>query len=274
VRPERPEDDAHRPESRPERKPPFRHHVLHYDRAVKLSLVLFFVAGLARAGTLDDMEIRSNVEGSIRGTARTAMLHLKIDVDGGVVIPRGVVHDLDQADDVVQLASKIKGVREVDRAHLKLEFEGPPDEQLAQSIERQVLAIPKFSSTSPHAAVKEGIVTLTGKLKNASWRLELRSLCGAIEGVVDVVDLLETPETPDDRIQAVLDASFGPRVTPPFPGRVQAIVKEGTVTLTGRVPRLFDRVTAEQKAWGVNGVRHVDNHLEMKSGTSIEVVRP
>jgi len=241
---------------------------------VRLPFLVFLLAGVVRAGTLDDMDLRSNVETSIRGTAQTANLHLKIDVVDGLVIPQGVVRDLNQADDVVELAAKIKGVKGVDRSKLRLEFTGPPDEQIVQMIDRQVLAIPKFASTGPRVVVRSGIVTLSGKLKNGSWRRELRELCGAIEGVQDVIDEMETPDTPDDRIQKVLDASFGPRVTPPFPGKVRATVKEGAVSLEGRVPRLSDRMSASRKAWAINGVRRVDDHLELKTGTAIQVVRP
>ena len=274
VRAERAEDDAQGAEPRSPSKPTIRHRDLHYDHSVRLPFVLLLLAGSARAATLDDMTIRSNVETSIRGTAGTANLHLKIDVSDGVVKPQGPVHDLDQADEVVMLASKIKGVRAIDRSQLRLEFPGPEDEEIARRIERQVLAIPKFASTAPRASVEGGVVTLAGTIKNASWRGELRMLCGAIEGVIDVVDRLETPETPDDRIQKVLDGIFGARVKPPFPGKVQAVVQSGTVSLSGRVPRLIDRMTAEKHAWGINGVRRVDNELELRSGTKIEVIRP
>jgi osmotically-inducible protein OsmY len=232
------------------------------------------LATAASAGTLDDMSLRSNVESSIRGNAQTAMLHLKVDVVDAVVTPSGRVRDLNQADDVVELASRIKGVKDVVRTQLKLEYEGPADALIAALIARQVLAIPKFASTDMRVSVSAGVVTLEGTLKNAAWRTELRRLCGAIEGVTDVVDRLLTPDTPDDRIQKVLDSAFGPRVKPPFPGRVNAQVAQGTVTLEGRVPRLGDRRAAVRVAWGINGVRSVDDRLELGSGTSIEVIRP
>lgn len=220
------------------------------------------------------MTIRSNVEASIRGTAQTAMLHLKIEVEDAVVTPIGRVRDLNQADEVVRLASRVRQVVRVDRSRLQLEFDGPPDEQIAARVDREVLAIPKYASSSIHAAVARGVVTLTGSIKNAAWRAELRRLCGAIDGVVDVDERLDTPDTPDDKIQRVLDGIFGPRVVPPFPGRVVAKVKDGTVTLEGHVPRLEDRNTAERQAWGINGVKHVDDRLKLGSGTKIEVIRP
>jgi osmotically-inducible protein OsmY len=236
--------------------------------------IALVLATAARAGTLDDMTLRSNVESSIRGNAQTAMLHLKIDAKDGTVTLIGRIHDLNQADDVVDLASKIKGVREIDRRGLQLEFAGPADAVIASEVVHQIDRVPKFASSGLRVSVESGVVTLAGAIKNAAWRRELRKLCGGIEGVVDVVDRLETPDTEDDRIQKVLDSIFGPRVRPPFPGHVTARVKNGTVTLEGRVPRLYDRRNAWREVWSINGVRVIDDLLELGSGTSIEVVRP
>jgi osmotically-inducible protein OsmY len=228
----------------------------------------------ALAGTLDDMELRSNVETSIRGNAPTANLHLKIQVENGVAIPEGVVRDLNQADDVCVLAAKIKGIKGVDRSRLRPEFPATGDDELVSRVSRKLFSEPKFAASSMKIAVEDRVVTLTGKIKNAAWRGEIRRLCGAIEGVVEVVDLLDTPDTPDAKIQKVLDGVFGVRVVPRFPGYVDAKCEDGTVTLEGHVPRLYDKQTAEYAARGINGVRRVDNRLELRSATAIKVVHP
>jgi osmotically-inducible protein OsmY len=230
--------------------------------------------GLAGAGTLDDMELRSNVETSIRGAAQTANLHLKIQVEDGIAIPEGVVHDLNQADDVADLAAKVRGITGVDRSRIRLEFAARSDDELAARVNRTLFEVPKYASSSMKIAVEKGVVTLTGAIKNAAWRGDIRRLCGGIEGVVDVLDRLETPETPDDRIQKALDNVFGVRVLPRFPGYVRAVSQAGVVTLDGRVPRLYDKQSAEQVAQGINGVHRVDNRLELRSGTAIQVIHP
>jgi len=240
---------------------------------VLIFIVLTATAGVG-AATLEDMELRSNVETLIRGSATTANLHLKIDVREAVANPQGVVHDLQQADDVVLLASKVKGIVGVDRSGLRLEYSGPGDEAVAAAIRRTISEIPRYTSATIAIDVASGVVTLTGAMKNASWREDLRKLCGAVEGVIDVVDRIESPETPDVRIQKALDGVFGARVTPRFPGRVSATVSGGQVTLEGRVPRLFEKDAAERHAWGINGVRRVDNRLELGSGTTLRVIEP
>ena len=243
-------------------------------RRLTLAGALVLSSGLAEAGTLDDMELRSNVEGSIRGAAQTANLHLKIQVEDGVAIPEGVVRDLNQADDVVDLAAKVRGITGVDRSRLRLEFGGQDDDGLAARVGRTLFELPKYASSSMRIAVENGVVTLSGEIKSAAWRGEIRKVCGGIEGVVDLVDRLATPETPDERIQKALDGVFGTRVLPRFPGYVRAVAKDGVVTLEGRVPRLYDKRVAEHHARGINGVLRVDNRLELRSGTAIRVIHP
>lgn len=228
----------------------------------------------AAAGTLDDMGLRSNFEASVRGTASTANLHLKIQVENGIAIPDGVIRDLNQADDVAELAAKVKGITGVDRSRLRPESATPTDEALASSVSRALFEIPKYASSSIKVVVENGVVTLTGAIKSAAWRGEIRRLCGAVQGVADVVDRIETPETPDAKIQKAVDGVFGARVVPRFPGHVRAVVKDGVVALEGQVPRLYDRQAAEFDALGINGVHRVDNRLEIGSGTAIKVINP
>ena len=220
------------------------------------------------------MDLRSNVETSIRGTAQTAQLHLKIQVENGVAIPEGVVRDLNQADEVADLAAKVKGIAGVDRSRLRLEFPASSDDELASRVSRTLFAVPKFAASSMRVSVENRVVTLTGAIKNAAWRGEIHRLCGGVEGVVDVVDRLDTPETSDEKIRKALDSIFGVRVVPRFPGYVRAEVKDGVVTLQGYAPRLYDKQAAEFDARGINGVKRVDNRLELRSATAIRVVNP
>jgi osmotically-inducible protein OsmY len=243
-------------------------------RRLALAGTLWFSSLAVSASTLDDMELRSNVEASIRGTAQTANLHLKIMVENGVAIPEGVVRDLNQADDVWDLASKVKGITGIDRSKLRQEFPNTNDEELAARVSRTLFSEPKLAASSLKVAVENGVVTLTGAIKNAAWRGEIRRLCGGIQGVVEVVDRIGTPETADAKIQKVLESVFGVRVVPRFPGYVKAIAKDGVVTLEGHVPRLYDKQAAEFDARGINGVHSVDNRLELRSATAIRVIHP
>jgi osmotically-inducible protein OsmY len=243
-------------------------------RRLVLAVVLVLSSLSAGAGTLDDMDLRSNVEASIRGTAQTATLHLKILVENRVAIPEGVVRDLNQADAVADLAAKVRGIAGVDRSRLRLEFSAPSDDEVASRITRTLFELPQYASSSMKIAVESGVVTLTGSIKNAAWRGEIHRLCGGIEGVTDVVDRLDTPETGDAKIQRALDGVFGAHVVPRFPGRVRAVVKDGVVTLQGRVPCLYDKQAAEHDARGVNGVHRVDNQLELGTSSPVQVVHP
>ena len=240
---------------------------------VRLTLALG-IASVAAAGTLDDMDLRDNVEIAIRGNAATAGLHLKIDVDDGVAAATGRVRDFAQASDVVELASKVRGIRAVDRSGLILEHDQVPDDTVASSVVRVVVQMPKLGSSTIKVAVAGGVVTLTGTIKSAAYRKDVRHMVGGIEGVTGLVDRLASPESPDEKIQKMMDKRFSPRAQPRFPGKVRATVEHGTVTLEGTVPSLFDRNVAERDVWGINGVRQVDNRLELSGTAAVKVIRP
>jgi len=235
-----------------------------------------FAAPVARGdpSTLDDMDLRSNVESSIRGTATTAALHLKIEVRGGVAIPTGRVRNLALADQVVDLAAKVPGIRDVDRSGMILEIDGGADEEVAKAVSRALSDVPKFAAAPLTVEVKGGIATVAGPVPSGTFRAELRNVVGTVDGVIDLVDRLVTPETPDQAIARVLEATFAPRAVPRFPGSVRASVRAGVVTLEGRVPRLYDRRAAEARAFAINGVREVDNRLELSGSAVVKVVNP
>jgi osmotically-inducible protein OsmY len=228
----------------------------------------------AAASTLGDMDLRDNVEIAVRGNATTATLHLKIDVDDAVARPQGRVRNLAQADKVVELASKVRGIRAVDRSGLVFEHGDVPDDAIASAALRAIDRAPNLAAADIRIAVKDGVVTLTGSIEHAGDRQQIRDLLGVLDGVRDLVDRLDSPEAPDGTIQKVLDRLFSPRATPPFPGAVRATVIEGVVTLEGHVPRLYDRRIAERYAWAIDGVRRVEDRLDLSDSGGIQVIRP
>lgn len=66
----------------------------------------------------------------------------------------------------------------------------------------------------------------------------------------------------DTRIKAVLDGKLA-KDTPGLYLRVSTTVVEGRVLLAGRVTKPEDRLSATRVAWSVEGVRKVDNDLEV-----------
>lgn len=243
-------------------------------RACGSVLAIVVAALAARAGTLEDMDLRRNVELAIRGSVPTANLHLKVEVKDGIVVPEGIVHDLLQADAVVESAGTIKGVRSVDRSRLRFDYDTPPDEAIAGRIIRTIAEVQHLATSSIRLDVQKGVVTLEGEIARAAYRGELRRMCGSVEGVVEVVDRLLSPEAPDASIRRSLDGVFGKRVQPRFAGSVETQVDHGAVVLSGRVPRLRDRDLAIRTAWSIDGVRIVVDDLSIEAVSHVNVVRP
>jgi osmotically-inducible protein OsmY len=157
---------------------------------------------------------------------------------------------------------------------MRYEYERPPDEAIAGRILRTLFDVQHLATSSIRVDVREGVVTLEGTVGRAAYRSELRRLCAAVDGVVDVVDKLVSPEAPDKAIQRSLDGTFGRRAQPPFPGSVEALVNRGAVVLSGRVPRLKDRDAALRTAWAIDGVRLVVDDLRIEATSRVGVVRP
>ena len=238
------------------------------------AVAVLLVAAAARAGTLDDMDLRSNVETGIRGTAGTATLHLKVSVNDAIASFEGRVRNLAQEDLVVDVASRVRGIRGVDRSGFVLEEGGAGNDALADAVARAILGVPELAASSIKVEANQGVVTLTGSIVSGAHRKMIRDVAGAIDGVADLVERLVTPAVPDEKIRRALELTFAPRATPRFPGRVEVEVDSGRVVLKGSVPSLYDKRVAERKTWEVNGVREVDNRVDLFSSSAIRVVHP
>jgi len=230
------------------------------------AVAVLLVAAAARAGTLDDMDLRSNVETGIRGTAGTATLHLKVSVNDAIASFEGRVRNLAQEDLVVDVASRVRGIRGVDRSGFVLEEGGAGNDALADAVARAILGVPELAASSIKVEANQGVVTLTGSIVSGAHRKMIRD--------ADLVDRLVTPDVPDEKIRRALELTFAPRATPRFPGRVEVEVDSGRVVLKGSVPSLYDKRVAERKTWEVNGVREVDNRVDLFSSSAIRVVHP
>lgn len=202
------------------------------------------------------------MEGALRASTATALLHLDIEVDGGIVTLRGRARSLGASLAAEDVAASVRGVLgvvnevEVDRAGLS-------DETIQGDLRRRFRDIPALEAAGIEVEVSEGRAVLTGRIADARLRLRARDAAAEIEGVVAIEDRLETPTATDEAILEALRALLAPGSLVRVAGKVRPSVEEGVVRLEGRVPRLADRRRAERLAWGVNGVRAVVNELEV-----------
>jgi len=142
----------------------------------------------------------------------------------------------------------------------------PSDEQLTTAVNEVLKSNPSLSVVS--AAVKEGMVTLTGEVDDDALKSTAESLVSAVKGIKGVNNSLTvkpkgpTPEelakTADDALMAKVNENFG---TYKVEG-VTAAIKDSVITLTGTIKRA--NLQNIMKAAMESGAKKVDNQLTIK----------
>jgi osmotically-inducible protein OsmY len=142
----------------------------------------------------------------------------------------------------------------------------PSDEQIGTAVAEALKTNPSLSVVS--AAVKDGIVTLTGEVDDDGLKSSAESLVAAVKGVKSVDNSLTvkpkgpTPEelakAADDALMAKVTENFG---TYKVEG-ITAAVKDSVVTLTGNVKRAS--LQNVMKAAMESGAKKVENQLTIK----------
>ncbi len=147
----------------------------------------------------------------------------------------------------------------------------PAEARTAEKVRKEIVTLP-FYSIFDHITFRldEGVVTLQGVVHRPSLRKSAERVASNVEGVREVVNSIEILplSTHDDRIRlAVARAVFNHPgldryalgAMPP----IHIVVRNGDVTLEGRVNREMDRNIAGIMANGVAGVFSVTNNLRV-----------
>ncbi|MBZ5639313.1 MAG: BON domain-containing protein [Acidobacteriia bacterium] len=221
------------------------------------------VAAAAFGGPAEDSEMTRRVSEQLRRSAILGHLGIDARVHDGRVVLTGHVRTLSQAWEATDLAAKVRDVVEVE-SRIDLESRGGSDAAIGSAVKRSFEDHPEVAAAGLGVSVDAGTVTLTGKVDDARVRFAAADVAARTEGVVAVSDRIETPAKDDAFILKAVTAILGAGSFVRVSGKIQPTVKDGVVTLEGSVARLYDRKRAERLVLGVNGVRGVENHLEVK----------
>lgn len=142
------------------------------------------------------------------------------------------------------------------------------DNAIATTIEGKLVADPQINPFKIDVDVNEGVVRLSGTVKKEEVRAEAEKLARDTEGVRRVRNEIEIGERTlgerisdgaiTTKIKAKLTAD--PQVNP---FNINVDVKDGVVTLIGRVKTAAARSEAEKLAWDTSGVQAVRNEIEV-----------
>jgi osmotically-inducible protein OsmY len=152
------------------------------------------------------------------------------------------------------------------------------DSDIKRDVEDELRSDPTVDVTDIAVAVKNGVVTLTGFVRNYMDKFEAEA---AAKRVVDVVGLANDIEVglsradqrPDPEIARDAVAAVKSRL--PLSGsRVRAVVDKGWVTLEGEVEWNYQREEAERAVRRIKGVKGVINTIQLKPSIApVEIKR-
>jgi osmotically-inducible protein OsmY len=142
--------------------------------------------------------------------------------------------------------------------------QAPADPEVALAVSDRLIAEPGVNGYRINVAVTDGIVDLSGTVKNVLAKERAERLSTTVKGVRAVVNRIEvmTGERSDAALQSDIESALARNpATESF--EVQVGVNNGEVTLTGTVDSWQERRLAERVANGIDGVRAVNNRLDI-----------
>jgi osmotically-inducible protein OsmY len=138
------------------------------------------------------------------------------------------------------------------------------DLRVREAVVRQLDWDPDVDSSAIGVAAKNGVVTLTGFIDSYFGKLEAERAAKRVHRVRAVANEIEVrlklPRTDPDIARDVaraLEMRIG------VPETVQAVVRNGHVTLTGRVTWIAQKKHAEKAVSHIRGVRGILNHIDV-----------
>jgi osmotically-inducible protein OsmY len=152
------------------------------------------------------------------------------------------------------------------------------DTDIKRDVEDELRSDPMVDATDIAVAVKNGVVTLTGFVRNYMDKFEAEA---AAKRVVDVVGLANDIEVglsradqrPDPEIARDAVAAIRSRL-PLSSSRIRVVVDKGWITLEGEVEWNYQREEAERAVRRLKGVKGVINTIQLKpSVTPVEIKR-
>ena len=151
------------------------------------------------------------------------------------------------------------------------------DLSIKEDVEDELQWEPSINAAEIGVAVKEGIVTLTGRVPSLAQKSAAARAAARVTGVKVVVNELEVGPPPADRrtdeeiARSVANALDWNTSIPS--DRIKAQVSQGWVTLEGTVDWYYQKEAAERAVRYLRGVKGVTNNIVVKPSITADVVK-
>jgi osmotically-inducible protein OsmY len=151
------------------------------------------------------------------------------------------------------------------------------DLSLKEDVEDELQWEPSINAAEIGVAVKDGIVTLTGRVPSLTQKYAAARAAARVAGVKAVaneleVGLLPADERTDEEIARSVANALAWNASVP-PDRIKAQVSEGWVTLEGTVDWSYQKEAAGRAVRYLRGVRGITNKIVVKPAVTADVVK-
>jgi Predicted periplasmic or secreted lipoprotein len=188
-----------------------------------------------------------------------------VAVENGIVTLTGHVPNFGQKSKIEEIVGRIKGVRGI-AEEIDVRFAGEKstaDDVLA----KRAADLIRWNAFVPEGAVQvkieRGYVTLSGEV---DWQYQRDSAYRAVRdmnGIVGVSNKITLrPRTSGEDVRIRIENALKRNAEIEAKGIIVQ-VRDGTVTLEGKVKSWWERGAAERAAWAAPGIKHVDDRLNV-----------
>jgi osmotically-inducible protein OsmY len=223
-----------------------------------------------------DASLRSRVLAELDRDEAARPLGLIAEVRDGVVTLRGTAPHLAARESALMAAAQVGGLLDI-RSEIRIPPYPGGDAALREALGR-VLA-EELRSPLVQVEVHDGAATLRGRVHDTPTRARIRNRAQRFEGVRALDNQVTVPdeERLDDLgLRKRLVELIENRRLYPLEGDIRVEVRDRRVTLSGEVPRVFDRLVAGRIIDIVSSLRGLSNDIRVVpvQGREIRAIAP
>jgi osmotically-inducible protein OsmY len=222
---------------------------------------------MASRDAASDEHLATDVLTELSWDPRVQPNEITVNVKDGVVTLGGWVDAYAKRRAATEAAHRIRGVRAVaNDIEVRLTASGTPTDAALTEV---ILSALEWNGLIPTnvlvTTVFEGWVTLKGEVEWEYQRQEAERVVGRLKGVTGVTNVITVkPFTRASALREQIDEALS-RNTHIDTARVNVVVDDSAVILTGTVGSWAEREEVERAVWSARGITSVDNRIVVSS---------
>lgn len=229
-----------------------------------LILGVFFSTSYLFAGSNDFMPGNNQLKNEvIDHIGRYYNEQFNVSVNNGVVTINGQVNSLNDKYRIFDIVSHIHGVKEI-KDMIDVNADSVPDQVIKQNTEETLHEATSIMEPDRiKVKVDNGVIMLSGTVSYYREKQAAQSIATWQKGAVSLVNNIKVlspkAETSDANLQIVLNEIISKEF--PLAKNINISVKDGIASISGEVPRLYDKYQIEKDFYPVIGVKGVVDNL-------------